>query len=160
MSRAHTLVRRRRGGSRLTRYLSDINVVPPMVMVGIFCATLSAALSCLIGASRIIQAIARDRLLGDWCVWPRAVFPHRWMPPSLRMHASTIPIEVPYLTTRTSAPPYMSVCVCGCRFTVFSSEKGEPVRAVFLSWILVQMVLFIGQINVIAPIVSMLYLIS
>jgi len=92
-------------------YLSDINVVPPMVIIGIFCATLSAALSCLIGASRIIQAISRDRLLGDW-------------------------------------------------FTIFSSEEGEPTRAVLLSWLLVQMVLFIGQINVIAPIVSMLYLIS
>lgn len=52
----------------IIRYLSDINVVPALVIVGIFSATLSAALSCLIGASRIIQAIARDRLLGDWYV--------------------------------------------------------------------------------------------
>lgn len=61
------------------------------------------------------------------------------------------------------------MCVCANRalygavwrrFTMLSAGDGEPIRAVLLSWILVQCVLFIGQVNVIAPIVSMLYLIS
>jgi potassium/chloride transporter 9 len=80
-------------------------------MVGVFSATLSAALSCLIGASRILQAISRDNLLGD-------------------------------------------------PFLVFSKEKKEPVRAVLLSWALVQLVLVIKTITTIAPIVAMLFLLS
>ena len=39
---------------------------PIVVLQGIFAATLSAALSTLIGASRILQAISKDGLLGDW----------------------------------------------------------------------------------------------
>ena len=92
-------------------YLQDINTVPPLVLMGIFAATLSAALSTMIGASRILQAISRDQLLGEWSAY-------------------------------------------------FSKEKTEPIRAVLLSWLLVQLVLLIGQINIIAPIVSMLFLLS
>lgn len=92
-------------------YLQDINRVPAFVMLGIFAATLSASLSCLIGASRILQAISRDNLLGDW-------------------------------------------------FLFFSKESGEPVRAVIASWFMVQCVLFIGSVNAIAPIVTMLYLLT
>jgi potassium/chloride transporter 9 len=47
-------------------YLQLIHVVPGLVIMGVFAATLSAALSCLIGASRILQAISKDNLLGDW----------------------------------------------------------------------------------------------
>eukprot|EP00040_Diaphanoeca_grandis_P038993 m.257878 g.257878 ORF g.257878 m.257878 type:complete len:917 (-) comp35811_c0_seq1:172-2922(-) len=92
-------------------YMQDINNFPYIVIAGIFAATLSAALSTLIGASRILQAISRDNLLGDW-------------------------------------------------FLFFSKETKEPLRAVFMSWILVQLAMLIGNINILAPIVSMLYLIS
>ena len=45
-------------------FLQDVNVVPPLVAVGIFAATLSASLSTLIGASRVLIALARDKLFG------------------------------------------------------------------------------------------------
>ncbi|XP_038145277.1 solute carrier family 12 member 9-like [Cyprinodon tularosa] len=45
-------------------FLGDINVWPPMVTVGIYSSAMSAAMSNLIGASRILYALAKDNLLG------------------------------------------------------------------------------------------------
>uniref|UniRef100_A0A3B3XI37 Amino acid permease/ SLC12A domain-containing protein n=1 Tax=Poecilia mexicana TaxID=48701 RepID=A0A3B3XI37_9TELE len=45
-------------------FLEDINVWSPMVTVGIYSSAMSAAMSNLIGASRILYTLAKDNLLG------------------------------------------------------------------------------------------------
>uniref|UniRef100_A0A8B9FAV2 Solute carrier family 12 member 9 n=1 Tax=Amazona collaria TaxID=241587 RepID=A0A8B9FAV2_9PSIT len=92
-------------------FLRDISIFPPLVTVGIYAATLSAAMSNLIGASRILYALARDDLFG------RALA----------------------LAKKTSA-------------------NGNPVMAVILSWLVVQLVLFSGKLNTIAGVVTTFFL--
>ncbi|KAM5164279.1 solute carrier family 12 member 9-like [Mantella aurantiaca] len=45
-------------------FLRDIDICQPLVTIGIYCSTLSASMSNLIGASRILYAMAKDKLFG------------------------------------------------------------------------------------------------
>ncbi|XP_052821227.1 solute carrier family 12 member 9-like [Mya arenaria] len=94
-------------------FLQDINWWSGFVLIGIFATTLSAALGNLIGASRILEALANDHLFG----------------------------KVLNPATKTT-------------------KGGNPYVAVLISWVLAQLVLLIGSLNLIAPPTTVFFLLS
>jgi potassium/chloride transporter 9 len=94
-------------------FLQPISFWPPIIFIGIILSSFSAALSCLIGASRVLYAMSRDGMFG----------------PMLR------------LTKKTN-------------------KDGNPYVAVLVTWFLVQIILLIGQVNKIAPIVTIFFLMA
>lgn len=47
-------------------FLGDINIWSPLVKIGVYSSTISAAMSNLIGASRILYALSKDNLFGEF----------------------------------------------------------------------------------------------
>jgi len=82
----------------------------PLITLGIFAATLSSALGSLMGAPRILQALARDEIFKRL----------RW----------------------------------------FGREAGEPRRAIVLSFLIAQGGVMLGDLNLIAPIITMFFMIT
>ncbi|XP_071502721.1 solute carrier family 12 member 9-like [Diadema antillarum] len=95
-------------------FLQHVSVCGPLIAVGIICATLSTSLSTLIGGSRVLLALAKDRVFG----------------------AITNPIARGV------------------------TKGGNPIVALIVCWFMVQMVLFIGELNAIGPLVSVFFLLS
>uniref|UniRef100_H2UY54 Solute carrier family 12 member 9 n=1 Tax=Takifugu rubripes TaxID=31033 RepID=H2UY54_TAKRU len=94
-------------------FLQRINLWPPFVTIGIYCSSLSAAMCAMIGASRILHALALDQLFG-------------------------LPLAPAAITSRS----------------------GNPWVAVLYTWGLAQCVVFAGQLNAIASLVTVFYLLA
>ncbi|TNM84994.1 hypothetical protein fugu_009172 [Takifugu bimaculatus] len=94
-------------------FLQRINLWSPFVTIGIYCSSLSAAMCAMIGASRILHALALDQLFG-------------------------LPLAPAAITSRS----------------------GNPWVAVLYTWGLAQCVVFAGQLNAIASLVTVFYLLA
>lgn len=94
-------------------FMTGVSLWPPSVAIGLLTATFSASLSNLIGASRVLEALAKDNVFGGALGW-----------------------------------------------VVRGTRRGNPVVAVILSWLFVQLILLIGSLNLIAQINSVLFLLS
>ncbi len=93
--------------------MGRVALVPGLISVGIFAATLSSALASFLGAPRILQALASDRLF-------------RFLKP----------------------------------FSKGEGASDNPRRAVLLSFAIAAVTVVVGDLNVVAPVVSMFFLIS
>eukprot|EP00028_Trichosphaerium_sp_Am-I-7-wt_P003047 CAMPEP_0168516690 /NCGR_PEP_ID=MMETSP0405-20121227/5562_1 /TAXON_ID=498012 /ORGANISM="Trichosphaerium sp, Strain Am-I-7 wt" /LENGTH=665 /DNA_ID=CAMNT_0008536469 /DNA_START=161 /DNA_END=2155 /DNA_ORIENTATION=+ len=92
----------------------EVSLWGPLILIGIFAATLSSALASLVGAPRIFQAVCKDKL-----------FPKP--------------------------------------FKVFAAGRGaldEPIRGYFLTFVIASLCVLIGDLNLIAPIISMFFMIT
>lgn len=93
--------------------MAGVSVLPSSVALGLLTATWSAALSNVIGGSRVLEALSKDRVFGSLL-----------------------------------------------DFIPKGTWKGNPVVAVLISTLLVQLVLLIGSLNLIAQLNSVLFLLS
>jgi amino acid transporter len=91
----------------------DVSISPMLINAGVFAATLSSALGSMMGAPRILQALARD-----------AIFP--------RLRA----------------------------FGRGSGPSNEPRHATVLTFIIAQLGVLFGDLNAIAPIITMFFMIT
>ncbi len=92
-------------------FLSNIAFWAPLVIAGVWAATLSSGLGNLLGAPRVMQAIARDKLMPK--VFGKGV-----------------------------------------------GVNNEPRNALILSFIIAQIAILIGDLNVVARVVSMFYMVA
>ncbi|CAF1118554.1 unnamed protein product [Adineta ricciae] len=90
-----------------------ISAYGPIIIAGIFAATLSSALASLVGAPKVFQAVCRDM------IFPRLKY-----------------------------------------FSVGNGKTDEPHRAYFLTYFIALLFTAIGELNVIAPIISNFFLMT
>ena len=93
--------------------MNQVAVWPGLIMAGVFAATLSSALGSMLGAPRILQAFARDRIFSS------------------------------------------------LRFLGHGSGMGdEPRRAIILTALVSQAAILLGDLNAIAPIITMFFMVT
>lgn len=93
--------------------MRDRSLLPTFVVGGVFAATLSSAIGSMMGAPRILQALARDRIF-----------------PGL-------------------AP-----------FAVGSGSSAEPRRAVIATFVIAELGILVGDLDLIAPIITMFFMVT
>lgn len=148
-------------------FLQKINLWPPFVTIGIYCSSLSAAMCAMIGASRILHALAVDQLFGEaanpsrrrlLCTLfsKRSLYSSqvcRWLQPPLRQTRGTrgwrcCTLGVWHRSAHSLQCSVVKISVWQVSWTV--------VGVVFVF----QCVVFAGQLNAIASLVTVFYLLA
>ena len=93
--------------------VSETAVSSIMILAGIFAATISSALGSMMGAPRILQALAKDRIFG-----------------------------------------VLNVFIHG------SNKSGEPRRAIIMTFLIAEVGVLLGNLDVIAPVITMFFMIT
>ncbi len=93
--------------------MHDIAVWPVLIVAGVFAATLSSALGSMLGAPRILQAFARDRVFKELGFFAKG-----------------------------------------------SGKSDEPRRAIVLTALVSQAAILLGDLNAIAPIITMFFIVT
>ena len=96
-----------------TMIVSQLSVSPTLIVVGIFAATLSSALGSMMGAPRILQALAKDRLFKGLLALAKG-----------------------------------------------SGKASEPRRATIVSFAIAECGILVGDLNAIAPVITMFFMIT
>ena len=101
--------------SALSSYsiMQDVSFFTPIITIGIYCAALSSTISGMSGGSRVLQALAKDKII-----------------------------------------PFLGFFGAGV------GPEDEPVRATLLTYALVQVLLFLPNLNTLATISSLFFLFS
>lgn len=93
--------------------IKDISLWPVLITAGVYAATLSSALGSMMGAPRILQAFARDKIF-SWLNF----------------------------------------------FSAGSGATSEPRRATVMTFVIAQICILLGDLNAIAPIITMFFMIT
>jgi amino acid transporter len=118
-----------------------VNIWGPLLYAGVFAATLSSAIATLIGAPRVIQALARD-----------GVFNFEWM-----YFFSQLPRPMKESEIRKDADGHVNGYTAE---EIAAMDPPEPVRAYYLTFVIACLCILIGEVNLVAPVISQFFLIS
>ena len=137
--------------------MAQMSIWSPLVYVGVFAATLSSALASLVGAPRILQALARDRL------FPFKALSYFGQLDSTKPkgHAAAGGGSA----ANGAAAPVVPSAVAEDLDNVaeddeLTGESPEPKRAYFLTFFIACGCVLIGKLDIIAPVISNFFMIS
>ena len=137
--------------------MANVSIWSPLVYTGVFAATLSSALASLVGAPRILQALAKDRIFDFWWFYYFSQLP---MDKHYGNKASTGPVEASGPSDRSKIDATGSARSAIEEDDDEEMESPEPIRGYFLTFVIAIGCVMIGELNAIAPIISNFFMIS
>lgn len=144
--------------------MANVSVWSPLVYTGVFAATLSSALASLVGAPRILQALAKDRIFDFWWFYYFAQLPMDEFYGSGNSDASSGAEAASGPSDRSKAgadaASKKAAAPANDGEDEEEAESPEPVRGYFLTFVIALGCVMIGELNAIAPIISNFFMIS
>jgi amino acid transporter len=141
--------------------ITSVSLWSPLVYAGIFAATLSSALASMVGAPRILQALAKDRLFDfKWFYYfSQLPYPEAAGKDELGRQKTGRggPVEGGESTAAAAAAAGPAA---DAELPSDAAESPEPIRGYVLTFFIACGCVLIGELNFIAPIISQFFLLS